>query len=142
MGAVAMATRSTLRLPDGFQIRELHWLLWAEAERAGPMVGPRPGDQWSFVASAAKDCPSVRAIVSWSPVDDDVADAIGQGVELLSGHWRKKMRAIRARYTAASDVIYMRDLAAELQVTPARISQMADEGQAAVERWVVQTYGS
>jgi hypothetical protein len=52
------------------------------------------------------------------------------------------MRAIRARYAAASDVIYMRDLAAELQVTPARISQMADEGQAAVERWVVQNYGS
>ena len=136
--AMAIPTLDDLRGP--IDIRDVHWQLWGELARGSAIPGPRLAQVQ--LERGPRELRTVRQLHGMTPHDEDIAEAIGQGVVRLERDIPSKALAVRSRFVAWSEHVAMKDLARKFGVTPARVSQMADEGQALVERWVLEAYGA
>jgi hypothetical protein len=125
---------------EEIEIRHVHWQLWGEMARGTAVAGPRLAQV--HIERGPVELHSVRQLFGLTPRDEDLAEAIGQGVRRLDDQIPSKALAVRSRFVAWSEHVAMKDLARRFGVTPARVSQMADEGMAVVERWVRDAYGA
>lgn len=133
---------ATLPLRGHFEIRELHWSLWAEAEEGPRVRGPGLTRVRFFDEPATRELRTVRQLYAVDEHDEDVVAALGQGMRRLEAERPEKAAAVRVRLWARPRYASMADLAAALGVSRPRVTQMANEGQALVERWVRDTYGA
>lgn len=142
---------AAMQFDDGLTIRgqiglELkHWELWGEAERrGGGLALARLGYGSVWPRKPDPDHESVRSLYACTPRDDDIAEAIGQGVAWLMHRGELDARrsiALRARYVSAGDAGSLQTLSRKWGVSRARVTQYWQEGQASVEEWVLENFG-
>lgn len=127
-----------LEIRGAIEIRRVHWALWGELARGTALAGPRLAQ--THLEAGDRELRTVRQVYGLTPYDEDVAEAIGQGVARLERAIPSKALAVRSRWAAWSEHVAMKDLARRFGVSRPRVSQMADEGEALVERWVMDVY--
>lgn len=124
------------------EITPMHWALWAylSRQRWEREAGMPSGTLARF--SRVKREPTLYDVYAIRRADEDLADAIGRGMRWLRTRDSRRWSAVNARVLAASDHARMQRLADRWGVTPARVSQLATEGQRLVEAWVDEALGA
>jgi len=140
-----MAFDDQLQIRGAIALELKHWELWGESQRqGGGLALARLGYGSVWPRKPDPDHQSVRSRYACTPRDDDLAEAIGIGVNWLVFRGELNARravALRGRFVADSDTYSLRRLAHKWGVSPARVTQYWQEGQGAVEAYVLETCG-